>query len=230
MWKYIFSLLLLITAALPVLSQSDTVRVRQEADWAPSALRVGTEVTGPLFGLFSEDLSQYEITADVDFHKYFLVADYGYERRIREGEDFRFETNGTYWRAGVDMNFLATDPSRSVLFFGLRYARASFSGDLTFMQSDSVVFGQGDINYTFQDYTAQWGEAVVGLKVQVFSNFYLGMTGRFKFAINIDGELAVSAYEVPGFGVADDNSSFGLDYYIYYRIPWRNKPIPPKNK
>ncbi|MGB5928335.1 MAG: hypothetical protein WBH03_09160, partial [Cyclobacteriaceae bacterium] len=74
MWKYIFSLLLLITAALPALSQSDTVRVRQEADWAPSALRVGTEVTGPLFGLFSEDLSLYEITADVDFHKYFLVA------------------------------------------------------------------------------------------------------------------------------------------------------------
>lgn len=229
MLKYIFSLLF-VAAVIPAFSQSDSVRIKREVDWAPSAIRVGTEITGPVFGLFDNDLSAWEVTADMDFHKYFLVLDYGYEQRIREGEQFRFETSGNYWRAGIDMNFLTSDPSRSVLFFGLRYARSSFSGDLTFITSDTLVFGDGNINYTFTDYTAQWGEAVVGLKVQVFNNFYLGMTGRFKFAISIDGELAVSAYEVPGFGIADDNSSFGLDYYVYYRIPWRNKPIPPKRK
>ncbi|MFA0962266.1 DUF6048 family protein [Roseivirga sp. BDSF3-8] len=234
MWRYFSSLLMLILVgtSLPAFAQSesDSVRVREKKDWKPSAIRVGTELTGPVFGLFNKDYFQWELTADVDFHRYFLVVDYGYEERIREGQNFRFETSGNYWRAGVDMNFLTTDPSRSVLYFGMRAAGSTFSGDLTFMESDSLLFGDGTVNYTFDKYTATWGEALVGLKVQVLNNVYLGLAGRFKFAININGGLAVSAYEVPGFGVADDNSSFALDYYIYYRIPWRNKGIPPKKK
>lgn len=195
--------------------------------WLPSAVRIGTELTGPVFNLFNENQFEYEFTADIDFNRYFLTLDYGFMENTRTGPNYNFQTTGSFWRIGPEVNFMQRDPYRSVFFFGLRYAQSTFDGNIFYAQEDPL-FGSGIVNNSFSNFTATWGEMTIGLKVRIWDQVYTGIVGRWQFGLSIDGEADVATYEVPGFGVVDQNSSFGLDYYIYYRIPWRNKPIPPR--
>jgi hypothetical protein len=47
------------------------------------------------------------------------------------------------------------------------------------------------------DFLAQWLEGVAGLKGNVFGNFYLGFTARFKLRVALSGNRNVGAITIP---------------------------------
>jgi len=172
---------------------------------------------------FKNGKQKFEITGDIDVYKYFITVDYGLSQNQISETEFNYRNAGSYSRIGIDYDFLFFDEDNHVIFFGLRYARSFFSEKFDYSIYDSV-YGPYDLYVENQDARARWWEMNAGLKARIWKQLYVGWTGRFKFAQKSSGDDNLSVYQIPGFGLAENKSRWGFNYYIYYRFPFRNKP------
>lgn len=237
-----YSLLLsfLVVTAMaqdPELEAEDSIPVRTKK---PDSLREkiyfrsirgGTDVLALILSS-SDRFSGWEVNGDADFGPFYLAADYGSWRKneiLATGGDYSNE--GKYWRAGVDVNLLKKDPDRNMLFFGLRYAKSSFTETLNYTSSDPYF---GSLQYQLKNPSAgaAWGELVSGLRMKVWNEFWMGFTSRMKFALNTSGDESVTTYDVPGYGVVGQGIAWGFNYQVFWRIPFAkqkkplSKPLP----
>ncbi len=240
MWKSFLSLscLLIFTEVavcqdirLPV--PPDTVR-----NFTPAALRVGVSITDALKASFFDAVNkEYSLEADLALDRYMLVADFGhteYARGLAEAASdtaivlpYQYTTRGNYFKVGVDVNFFKDKETKSqkannnVVTFGLRYAQSNMKSDVTF-DAKNPVWGDYTFNRQNINQTAWWLEMVAGMKIKIVSNIFFGYTMQFRFLKSIKGDPSLIPYDVPGFGSkGEDRTSFGFDYYVFYRIPFK---------
>ena len=116
---------------------------------------------------------------------------------------------------------------RSSIFFGLMYARSNFKDQISYDQFDQG-WGANTLNYSNDNLTARWFEANLGINVRIAGPIYLGYTMRFKFSKSLSGNGELFPYEIPGFGKADKGGQFGFNYYVIYKLRFRDKPIPKR--
>lgn len=168
----------------------------------------------------------WEVNADADFGPFYLVGDYGKwgknETLVNGGD---YQNDGTYWRAGLDISILKKDPDRNMLFFGLRYARSSYSEQINLTVNDPY-FGTQQYALSNPNASAAWGEMVAGLRVKVWKEFWMGFTSRLKMALAVRGNGELSTYDVPGYGVVGGGSTWGFNYQLFWRIPVARKKSP----
>jgi len=200
-----------------------------QSKFLPSGLRVGTDIIKLGESAFVDDKTGFEFQADIDFHKFFLVADYGFSDTKEREELFNYANKGSYARIGLDYNTLFRSKEYNVLFFGARYAKSRFDDAVSFVVDDGV-WGTQEVIYTNNNVDATWFEVVGGLKVAVWKQLFLGYIVRFKLGLDIKQTGTSESFTVPGFGRTDNNSNIGMNVYVYYRLAWRKKPIPPKKK
>ena len=191
--------------------------------YLPSAVRVGADLIGVGTYVADRDRLRFELSSDVDLRQYFASFDYGYARTNQSGTDFSYQNQGSYFRIGPDVNLLPADAFGNVIFFGVRYARSFFSDQLSFTQ-DTPPYGTNSFSERNNGLRAAWGEATFGTKIQVAGQVFIGFTGRYKFAMGTRGAGGLAPYEIPGFGKFASNGGFGLNYFIYYRFKFREKP------
>lgn len=199
----------------------------QEKDWRPSAVRVGADVYGLARTAFQNGYNRQEFQTDIDFYKYFLVVDAGREQIDHSGEGYTHDSRGSYYRIGIDVNFTPYNANRDIVFFGLRYAQATFSETLSFGYAVPYWGGSGIVS-TNDGIRSQWMEGVMGIKVRIWQQLYMGYTIRAKVFNSITGAGSLVPYEVPGYGKVGTGGSFGFGYHVYYRLAFRNKAIPIK--
>ncbi|MFC2126658.1 DUF6048 family protein [Bacteroidota bacterium] len=194
----------------------------------PSAVRIGTDVIMVGESAIKNGRQKFEITGDLDIYKYFITADYGWSQRQIMNEGFDYTNSGNYGKIGIDYNFIFSDEDDHVIYYGLRYARSYFTETIDYTIEDDY-FGAFNLSEENPDGKARWLEMNVGLKAKIWKQFYIGWTGRFKFAKKATAGGDFSVYEIPGYGLAANKSGWGFNYYIYYRFPFRKKPrILPK--
>jgi hypothetical protein len=193
----------------------------------PSGIRIGTDLSRAGISLVSPARDQIEINADIDLYKYFLTVDYGYWDTDLSADDRHYSMNGSYFRAGFDYNFLFYDEDRHVMFFGFRYGRTGFDEAYEFNIQDPI-YGTGLIRGEKTGSSAGWMEVCTGMKIRIAGQLYLGWTGRLKFGLDMDAPGEFTTYEIPGYGKTAKTTSWGLNYSIYYRIVFRNKPPIPR--
>ncbi|MBL7851725.1 MAG: hypothetical protein JNN04_12550 [Cyclobacteriaceae bacterium] len=189
------------------------------------SIRFGTDVLALALSS-SPRFRAWEVNADADFGPFYLVGDYGRwgkDETMVNGGDYHNE--GTYWRAGVDVSILKKDPDRNMLFFGLRYARSSFSERLNLTVEDPY-FGTQQYALSNPNASAAWGEIVAGLRVKVWKEFWMGFTSRLKLGLSVRGNGELSTYDVPGYGVIGGGSTWGFNYQVFWRIPFERKKKP----
>jgi hypothetical protein len=225
--RYIISLCLCIAAAGTLHGQAGR--------WLPSALRVGTDPGAIGYWALSKQRNFFEVTADTDFNNVYVVADYGYTRYTLEEPTFEYSSQGSYLRFGADINIMKQDKDLNVIFVGLRYAMATFNDRLAY-QTGTVLQTAAlnrwpDTGQVAENSAAgaRWYELTTGLKMRVFSEVYMGFTARYKILKKDRRDSTLSSYYVPGFGKNIDNNAWALNYYVYYRIPFRTKVLPPKS-
>jgi hypothetical protein len=85
----------------------------------------------------------------------------------------------------------------------------------------SGVLGTDECNIPKANLKATWGEAVVGLKGELFRNFYMGITVRAKMMLSHTSYNTMTPYIIPGFGKGFYRFNAGLSYSILYAIPIR---------
>lgn len=199
---------------------------RRDRDWKPSAVYLSGETVG-LLKSTSKDFKHFELNAKVDFDNLFLAVDYGSIRSILDGDNFVYESNGSFLRVGPQINFMPYNENWSNLFFGLVYARSWFEDQVVHSTPEGIWT---EFNQPFENrnMTAGWAEANLGLSAHVIGPLYFGYVVRFRMAMQMSDPGMLRPYEVPGFGAARKASNFGFSYYITYRFGFRNKAVPKK--
>lgn len=218
--RYIISILfLLISTASWAQDKLDTLF---KTDYRPTGIRVGTDAIGLVRTFTDNSFSGFEINADMDFYRYYLAIELGRWERELSTDLEQYSNRGNYFRIGVDVNFLKKDPEKNMFFVGARYGRGSFSENITITSVDPI-WGNLTSAYANNNVGANWFELTTGLKVKMFSNFWMGYTARFKFGLNTDAPRGFIPHDVPGYGKTYNDNTWGFNYYLMYRIPVRKE-------
>lgn len=201
-----------------VAQKADTVTAKS---YIPTGLRLGTDLISLGKIPWSDKFDGWEVSADIDFYKYYLTVEYGDWERTLNSATQNYSNAGNYFRVGPDINLLLKDPDRNMVFIGLRYAQSSFDEQLSFVTQDPVY---GEINETLNNkgMKASWGEITMGLRVKVWKELWMGYTARLKIVPIVHGNEEFIVYEIPGYGLASKNTYWGFNYQIYWRFRVRH--------
>ena len=196
--------------------KSDSLKVK----FYPRTIRVGTDLISIIKTYTVNTFAGWEVNGDVDCGKIYLAADVGSWGRTYDLPNYgRYENQGTYWRAGGDINLLKKDPDKNMFFVGLRYGHSSFTESSTIVLTDPV-FGYQQKQFNNNAVTAGWGELTAGLRVRIWKEFWMGYTARLKFAPSVKGDNEIKAYDIPGYGLNEKKFYWGFNYQIFWRIPF----------
>jgi hypothetical protein len=222
--KFLSSIVILLLPIALLAQKSDSLKVEEEEvnKFLPTGIRVGTDLISLVRSRTDDSFSGYEFNAEVDFYRYYLVAEMGrWEREFKtDAEDYA--NSGNYFRAGIDVSFLKKDPDKNTFFFGARYGHGTFSEDFTVTTIDPV-WGEMENTYSNDKVKANWGELVTGLRVKMFGIFWMGYTARYKFALSTNEPRGFVSHDVPGYGKTEKPSTWGFNYQVLFKIPVRKQ-------
>jgi len=195
-------------------------------------LRIGGDV-GKLIRSFTDDnYSGFEVNADYRIKKSLYVAgELGVEEKTTINDYLDVTTSGTYLKAGVDYNmyrnWLNMD---NMIYSGFRVGAAAFSqnlNSLTVYNTDQYWAPQYSSaeSQKFNDLTAVWVELIIGIKVEIFNNLYLGLNAQLKGLVTETVPTNFANIYIPGFNKTYDSSKIGAgySYSISYLIPLYKK-------
>ena len=190
----------------------------------PTGIRIGADLISPVKTQFQSNFSGWEVNADVDFYRYYLALDYGSWSRTFASDSGDYANDGTYWRVGIDVNFLLKDVDRNMFFIGARYGNANFSENLSVYAYNQFTKLHENLAYTHSGVNARWFELTTGIRVKIWKVIWMGYTARFKFGLKYDNTENIIPADVPGFGRTNKDSYWGFNYQIFVRIPVRKQP------
>lgn len=189
-------------------------------DYNPTGIRIGLDALTLARNSYDKSFKGWEVNTDVDFNRYFFTVDFGSSGRTLAGDGEKYSNSGTYFRAGVDVNFLTKDPEKNMFFIGARYGRATFSENLDINRVDSVW---GPINSSLANSSINggWFELTTGIRVKMWKMIWMGYTARYKFGLSTNETGSMKPADVPGFGNTNKEAIWGFNYQILIRIPFR---------
>lgn len=229
----IFTIALLSLSNLLGLTQATAQEVVNtpltQEEWKATPLYQGSYIGMDILGLGSKilggDYTSTEISAEVNLkNRYFPVIEIGYGsiETTNEETDIYFKTSAPYFRVGMNYNIFYKKPYLPGHFIaGVRYGFSSFSYDVAAPDMTDPVWGQPSIPVSFQGVksNASWLELVIGLRTNVFKNFYMGFSARYRSRISVKKTENSEPHYIPGFG-KNKGTSIGLTYNIIYKLPF----------
>ncbi|MEP1034011.1 DUF6048 family protein [Ekhidna sp.] len=219
MLRSTFSILTLVISLVVASQPAAPKKKKESVDFRPYEVKVGVNVIRSIRTFASsDDLTTHEFQTAVAIHKYNVVFDLGVEEHQR-GETFAYQNKGSYYRIGFDRNFTKDKASGNVLSLGLRYARANFNDQLIYIADQ----GFGEQSYLLENdaLAARWLEVAFNLRGRIVSNLYMGFTMRWQFLRQINGEGELKTFDIPGFGKTKRQNSTSFDYYLAWRVKFR---------
>jgi hypothetical protein len=225
-----FTSVFLIFLAFVTLAQEKQEKKipKPKKDFAPTGFRVGTDLIDIGKTLSGNTFSGWEVNGDVDFANYYFTVDVGNWAKNIPIANGDYHNYGTYYRVGVDINFLAKDPDRNMFFIGFRAGHSSFNESVNYLNTP-VLFTPDSTNST-NNATGNWGELTTGLRVKVWKGLWLGYTARMKFAPSVHGSPNFATYDMPGYGIVQNSIWWGFNYQVFWRFAWRKDPVLPVKK
>lgn len=194
-------------------------------------LRVGVDLSKPIRSLVQDDYSGLELIGDYRIYKdYYLAAELGNEQMGLNENNLSVTSKGSYIKLGADYNAYENWAGmENVIFIGLRYGFSTFSQTLESyaIATQTPYFGANviDTPQETKGLTASWIELMVGIKVELFQNLYLGANVQLKRNVTETTPSNIDNLSIPGFGKTNDFSPFGVgySYNISYLIPLYKK-------
>lgn len=256
MLRYFISCFLLFSILISS-AQNDSLALsaRDSASFGDRyGLRIGVDLSKPIRALLDSDYSGLEFVADYRLtNKIYLAAEFGNEEKtsfealenvddINRVEIYNYTTSGSYAKLGIDFNTYENwYGMTNAIVFGARYAGSTFNQTLnnyTIYDSNRYWnpnnFAPGsDAPQEFSGLNATWLEFLLGIKVELFANLYLGASVRMAYLFTNKEADNFPNLWIPGFNKVNDNSKFGVgyNYTISYFIPlYRKKSKKKKNE
>lgn len=201
--------------------EADTAKQKRPG-YFPTGVRFGTDALALVLSHYDDSFDGWELNADADIGRYYVALDYGYWARDFQRPEEQYENHGTYYRFGVDVNFLTKDPDKNMFFIGGRYGHSRFSERLDVSKVDSLW---GPLVKTSKNdhINGSWFELTTGIRVKIWKMIWMGYTARFKFGLNTNESGEMLPSDVPGFGRTDKEATWGFNYQIFVRVPVRKQ-------
>lgn len=220
------SILLLLYNPVSAQTVSDTIPYEERF-----GLRVGIELSKPLRTFLDEDYRGLEIMGDYRVYKnYYAAAELGNEELPFIADDLRVTSAGSYIKVGADYNAYDNWAGmENMIFVGLRYGFATFSQTLEeyTIYERNQFFPPTTIPGPIESsgLTASWAELVLGMKVEILRNLYLGGNVQLKRMVTKSSPNTMDVLTVPGFNRTYDGSDFGVGYSygLSYMVPLYRK-------
>ncbi len=205
---------------------TDTVNYKERY-----GLRVGVDLSKPLRTLLQDEYSGLELLGDYRIYKdYYLAGELGNEQMDLFEENLSVSAKGSYIKLGADYNAYENWAGmENAITIGLRYGFSTFSQTLeSYAIATQEPYFPADIIDTPEEtkgLTASWAELIVGIKVELFQNLYLGANVQLKRQVTQTTPSNMDNLYIPGFGTTNDFSQFGVgySYNISYLIPLYKK-------
>jgi hypothetical protein len=231
MFRYFFSLLLLLISGSAVLAQQSQTKPDSLQYREKYGIRAGIDLSKPLRTLLDDNYSGLELVGDYRvYENFYAAAELGTEKITFEGDNIATFTNGSYIKVGGDYNAYENwQEMQNAIFVGVRYGFATFSQTLDQYQiyTSSDYFGPDirEDNTETSGLTASWAEVMIGIKVEVLNNLFLSANVQLKRRIGQNSPSNFDNLAIPGFGRTYDSSEFGagFGYSISYLIPFYKK-------
>lgn len=224
MLRYIISIMFLLAgitvSAQKTVSAKDTVAYKDRY-----GLRVGLDVVLPFYTFFTDDNKGFEIVGDFRFtDRFYLASELGYRDYTDQEDFYRFTTKGQYVKIGVDYNaYKNWIGMENMIVVGFRYAFSTYDYKVNEynINADPFVPVRTETDaLSYDNLNSQWIELVLGLKVEVLHNVFLGVSFRGNALISSKEPDNFMNLYVPGFGdVSFNNRGFSFNYTLSYLIP-----------
>lgn len=205
----------------------DTITYKQKY-----GLRLGVDVYKPFRTFTNDNYTGFEINGDYRLTKrLYLAGEIGTEERTTTTDYLDVTAKGSYFKAGFDFNFYRNWlDMENMMYGGFRVGVSSFSQTLnnyTIYNTDQYYEDPATIleSEEFNGLSSLWAELILGMKVEVLNNIYIGVNVQLKGRITEDQPENFGNLHIPGFNKVFDSGRFGVGfgYNLSYLIPIYNK-------
>lgn len=196
-------------------------------------LRLGFDLSRIPMHYLNPYRTDLEVQADmrVDSELY-IAAEAGWNKtHLVNKPVFEYNANGYYLKAGVDYNLIKRKypQEANMVYVGIRYGIARMRREIPAYEISDPYWGNHNGSFSTKTLLPQWGELLLGMKVEVLDNLFLGWSLHLRILTTQNIDKQARPYLIPGFGKAKKNTNFDVNYAISYRIPLF-KPKPKKEK
>lgn len=230
---FVISLILLMFVPITSFSQDSKEKAKDTLIYKQKyGLRLGIDVAKPIRTLIDDNYSGFEINGDYRLTKrVYIAGELGTEQRTNVTDYLDVTAKGSYFKAGFDYNFYRNWlDMENMIYGGFRVGVSSFSQTLnSYTVYDTDQYYQDPFTSTvaqeFNGLSAIWAELIIGMKVEVINNLYVGINVQLKGRITEDMPENFMNLYIPGFNKVFDSGSFGVGfgYNVSYLIPIYNK-------
>jgi hypothetical protein len=192
-------------------------------------LRIGADISKLARSFIDENYTGIEIMADYRLTKrIYLAGEIGNEERTIENEVLSSTAKGSYFKGGIDMNFYRNWlDMQNMIYAGFRVGASTFSQTRNSYDIYNVNNQYWDEQFSIQEaqefngLTAIWGELIIGLKAELFTNFFAGINAQLKILVSQTSPDNFENLYIPGFNRTYDSGSFGsgFGFNLSYLIP-----------
>jgi hypothetical protein len=211
-----------ILALLPLLcNANDTIRYPINE---MKGIRIGVDFSKFLLPIiYKNERIGFEVTADMHVKgNFFGVAEAGWLNvKLDKRPSYLYKENGFYGRFGVDYNLLKSrrPNSNDLVYGGVRYGFSTLSQQVEQITIPGYFWAdQSNVTIPENTFNAQWIEFLLGVKAEVLTNLYVGLTFRLKFLVKHPKDDYSIPYMIPGYGNGNQNYAIGLNYYVAYNF------------
>lgn len=201
----------------------DSVKYMQEY-----GIRVGTDIGKLIRTATDDEYSGFEINADFRItKKLYIAGELGNEEKTTTTDFLNVTANGSYIKLGVDYNmFTNWLDMKNMIYTGFRTGLSTFSqtrNSYTVFSQDQ--FWQPQFTNTESEevsgLSAVWLELIIGIKAEIFNNFFIGLNAQLKGTISNKNPDDFENLFIPGFNKTYDSGNFGVGYgyTVSYLIP-----------
>lgn len=234
-WHYIISFIFLISFQ-SLFGQSKSDSLVNEKVKAPLTLRFGIDLFQPIVSQFDKTFKGFEIVGDLRINEnLYLSSEIGTLERTQQSELINFTTSGSYFKFGIDFNMYKNwTGMNNQVFLGVRFANSLYNHNINnyTLYRTEQLFGEelvqnGYATGKISDLNAQWIEFLVGMKVQIIKNTYMGFSLRLNRLLGSTSNEKFGVLYIPGFNRVTDENIFGssFNYSLTYSIPFRWKKM-----
>jgi Domain of unknown function (DUF6048) len=163
-------------------------------------------------------------------NKYFPVVELGYASTSKNIANVgSYDCNGYYQRIGLDINLKKKSKEKStnnIIAFGIRLGHSSFDYDYSNMSlTDNYWGGNTQLGFSQRTSSQYWYEVVFGIRVELFTNLYMGWSVRDKIRLSMDVANGINPWSIPGYGPTETDNNWQLNYTVGYSINWQPRHL-----
>ncbi len=188
-----------------------------------SSLRFGVDMSGFVRHTVETEILPIEISADFEWREnFFAVAEVGWLNVDVNRETHRYMANGYFFRTGADFNILRGKEynPNDVLIISVRYGYGKLEHEAPHIVIQDPFWGDYVTSTPKEEYAMHWLEAGIGMKAEIWNDFFLGWTLRGRVRLSRTSNPNMEPYFVSGFGKSNSTAVM-FHYSIYYRIPFQ---------